>query len=170
LTTPVTFFRGPTRRYRSELPRGDGVLIELEGGSYNQVGVEVPHDIAHLVVEDELGLDRGVFGVLVAGGLFRGATMKAGRKPPHAEKRAREILDGSREHLNQVEVVVRAVADMALAGASADPAELRRRCGERYAVDATSEQLERAFARLREYGAAWARIAPGESLTLEFKI
>ena len=42
--------------------RADGVTVELEGGSYNQVGGrprEIPHDLAHLVVEDELGVWAG---------------------------------------------------------------------------------------------------------------
>ena len=81
----IDFYKGATRRYRSVLHRADGVDIELDGGSYNKIGGaagEVPHDIAHLVVEEELGLERGVWGVLAAGGLFRGASVVAGRQRP----------------------------------------------------------------------------------------
>jgi hypothetical protein len=56
------------------LRRAHGVEVELDGGAYNGIGGpagEVPHDIAHLVVEDELRLKLGVWGVLAAGGLFR---------------------------------------------------------------------------------------------------
>jgi hypothetical protein len=38
-------------------------VIGLEGGSWNRIGGPVgriPHDLAHLVVEQELGLARGL--------------------------------------------------------------------------------------------------------------
>jgi len=91
----VAFAKGHTRRYRSVLRRPDGVEVELEGGAYNAIGGpvgEIPHDVAHLVVEEALRLERGVWGVLVAGGLFRGARVVAGRRRPHADRVAREIL------------------------------------------------------------------------------
>lgn len=170
--TEVTFHKGPTRRYTSTLTRPDGAVVELEGGSWNRVGGparEVPHDIAHLVVEHELGLDRGVFGVLVAGGLFRGARIAGGRRPPHAETRAAAVLAASVEPLNQAEVVVRAIADLALAGAAPDPEALRRACGERYAVDGvTREQIATSIDRLRTLGAQWRALAVGASLDLDF--
>ena len=75
----IEVFKGETRRYRAILYRADGVEVELDGGAYNRLGDrEVPHDIAHLIVEDELGLDRGVWGVLAAGGFFRGASVRGG--------------------------------------------------------------------------------------------
>src|SRR5690606_21385448 len=92
----IEFFNGETTRYRSVLHRPDGLTVELEGGSYNKIGGRpgsVPHDAAHLIVEDELGLTRGVWGVLVAGGLFGHATVIAGRQAPHAGRRGRAIID-----------------------------------------------------------------------------
>jgi hypothetical protein len=163
----IEVFKGPTRRYRSVLRRGDGVEIELDGGAYNTIGGaarEVPHDIAHLVVEDELGLERGVWGVLAAGGLFRGATVRAGRRPPHAERRAREVLDGAVEQLNQAEILTRAVCDLSVRGA-ADPRALRAATGERWWLSTvTATTLERAFARLHDAGEGWSRLDAGGSL------
>ncbi len=71
------FFRGETRRYRSRLQRPAG---------------ELPHDLAHLVVEDELGLRSGVWGVIVAGGMSGHAVVVAGRRKPQATRRGREII------------------------------------------------------------------------------
>ena len=110
----VEVHKGPTRRYRSILHRADGVEVELDGGAYNRLGErELPHDIAHLIVEDELGLDRGVWGVLAAGGLFRGASVRAGRQKPHAARRGREVVAAAVEQLNQAEMLTRAVCDLA---------------------------------------------------------
>src|SRR5918996_112992 len=58
----IEFFKPERRRYRSVLHRRDGLVIELDGGSYNKVGRaarELPHDLAHFVVEDGLGLEAG---------------------------------------------------------------------------------------------------------------
>jgi len=146
----IEVFKGPTRRYRSVLHRADGVEVELDGGAYNRLGRrEVPHDIAHLIVEDELGLDRGVWGVLAAGGLFRGASVKAGRQKPHAARRGREIVAASAEQLNHAEMLVRAVCDAAVPG-------------ERWWPEAIPESvLARAHERLGRAADDWARLEPG---------
>jgi hypothetical protein len=55
---PIDFHKQPRGRYHSVLHRFDGVSVRLEGGSYNRIGGgvgRVPHDIAHLIVEDALG-------------------------------------------------------------------------------------------------------------------
>jgi hypothetical protein len=168
----VEFHKGPTRRYRSVLHRPDGVQVLLDGGAYNRVGGpagEVPHDIAHLVVEDELRLDRGVWGVLAAGGLFRGATIHAGRQRPHAARRADEIRKSAGEQLNQAEVLVRVVCDLAAADAAADPRVLRARTGERWWADTIAPApVERAIERLRAAGETWAGMRTEDRLDLDW--
>jgi hypothetical protein len=163
----IDFIKGSTRRYRSVLHRADGVEIELDGGSYNKIGGaagEVPHDIAHLVVEDELRLEHGVWGILAAGGLFRGASVRAGRQRPHAARRGREILKASVEQLNQAEVLTRAVCDLSVADA-ADLTRLRAATGPRWwSPTATEDALGRAFRRLRKAGERWAQLRPAEAL------
>ncbi|HWT95889.1 MAG TPA: hypothetical protein VN238_23005 [Solirubrobacteraceae bacterium] len=163
----IVFEKGPTRRYRSVLTRADGVEVELEGGSWNAVGGparEVPHDLAHLVVEEELGLARGVWGVLAAGGLFRGARVVGGRQKAHAAARAREVLAASVEELNRAEVLTRMVADLALAD-RVDVGAARAAAGERWwSETVTRETLARSFTRLRAEGEAWAALAPGDTL------
>ena len=160
----IDFFKGPTRRYRSVLHRADGVEVELDGGSYNTVAppaVEVPHDIAHLIVEQELGLERGIWGVLAEGGLFRGASIRSGRQRPHAARHAKAVLAASVEQLNQAEVLTRAVCDLALTR-SADARTLRGVTGARWWHDgATDAALERAVARLRRAADDWARLETG---------
>ena len=93
-SSPINFHKGPRGRYHSVLHRADGVSVRLEGGSYNRIRGSVgrvPHDIAHLIVEDAFGLRGGLWGTLAAGGLVQNARLASGRKPPHAERRAWEI-------------------------------------------------------------------------------
>ena len=80
----IEFFKPERRRYRSVLHRRDGLVIELDGGGYNKVGGparELPHDLAHFVVEDALELEAGLWGVLAAGGMFGHAKVITGRRP-----------------------------------------------------------------------------------------
>ena len=77
--------------------------------------MRVPHDIAHLIVEQTLALRRGLWGTIAVGGLVMNLEFIGGKKPPHAEKRSWAITDAAGESLRQAEVVVRAVAD-AVAG------------------------------------------------------
>ena len=164
----IDYYKGATRRYRSVLHRADGVDIELDSSSCNKIGGaagEVPHDIAHLVVEEELGLERGVWGVLAAGGLFRGASVVAGRQRPR--RRAARPRDPA------------GVGRAAQPGRGAHPGGLRPladrdrptrpRCapplGPRWWWDtATEDALARAFERLGEAGERWARLRAGEAL------
>ena len=169
-STAIDFHKRARRRYHSILHRRDGVLIQLEGGSYNRVGADVPrvpHDISHLIVEDAFGLQSGLWGTLAGGGLVQNATFAGGRKPPHAERKAWEITDRAGESLRQAEVIVRAVADAAAEGRTRDIAWLRRRVGERWwSEDVTAEALERVCEELREAAQRWDVLAEGPSLRL----
>ena len=158
----VHVFKGPTRRYRSILRRADGVEVELEGGSYNRLGTrELPHDIAHLIVEDELRLARGLWGVLAAGGLFPNMTIHAGRQKPHTARHGREVVAASVEQLNQAEILVRVVCDSAAAGT----VDLRGRTGDRWWSEAlTADAVTRALDRLERAADDGVRLQPGGSL------
>ena len=154
-------------RYRSTLHRADGVVVALEGGSWNRIGGpvgRVPHDLAHLVVEQELGLARGLWGVLADGGLVQNAAF-VGRRPPHGLARARQLTDAAGEDLRQAEVLVRALADATLSGRARDLDALRRAVGARWWHAGLSTAVaERIGAGLRSAALEWDRLAPPASL------
>jgi hypothetical protein len=165
----VAFIKGETNRYRSVLRRADGVEVEFEGGSYNKLGgrESVPHDIAHLIVEDELSLTGGVWGVLAAGGLFGHARVVAGRQAPHAAERSRAIKEAAGDRIMQAEMVTRAVCDVERGELPRDRSALRSALGDRWwSEDLTKEAVERCGTRLRAAAAAWAALPPGGALTL----
>jgi hypothetical protein len=156
------------RRYRSLLRRADGVLVAFEGGSYNHIGGphrDVPHDIAHLVVERALGLDRGVWGLLAAGGLFGAVTIEAGRQKPHATARGKALVKAAHAEVMDAELLTRAVCDWTLDPVA--PAELRRGLGDSPAgARLTGAVLERCRAELADAAARWARLEPGAGVEL----
>ena len=117
-------------------------MIELDGGGYNKVGGparELPHDLAHFVVEDGLGLEAGLWGVLAAGGMFGHAKVIAGRRPPHAAKRAQAVVDAAGDRLSQAEMLTRFVCDLALEGADARLRRLKATAGERWWRETSAE-------------------------------
>lgn len=165
----IEFYKGEGTRYRSVLSRSDGVLVELDGGGWNKIAGRpgrIPHDIAHLVVESELGLRRGLWGVLAAGGIVQNARVISGRQPPLPAERAEAIVAPVRESLRAAEIVVRAVTELSLAGRPDDVAGFDRYTGERWRVDSTPGQLARACARMEDLARSWHELDAGETLGL----
>jgi hypothetical protein len=142
------------RRYRSRLTRPGGLVVELEGGSWNRIGGaerELPHDLAHLVVEDGLGLTEGLWGVIAAGAVFGQVEVVAGRRPPHHDERGRALFAAAKRTVGEAEMLVRTVCDVAVAG------ETR----------GVGEDVARTVDRLREAARAWAATPPGAQLRWE---
>jgi hypothetical protein len=170
----IEFFKPQGRRYRSVLHRRDGLLIELDGGGYNKVGGdarELPHDFAHFVVEDALGLDAGLWGVIAAGGMFGHTKVIAGRRPPHAAKRAQAVVDRAGDRLSQAEMLTRAVCDLSLDGADRDLRRLRAATGERWWQPAiTADDLASACRNLRDAAGRWRDLPAGEAIRVWWRL
>jgi hypothetical protein len=168
MTARIEFIKGETNRYRSLLHRPDGVTVEFGGGSYNKVGGRpgtVPHDVAHLVVEDELGLTAGVWGVLVAGGLFPQARVIEGRRAPHAAERAHAVIRAAGDRLTQAEILTGAVCAIARRDTRPPAAAVKAAVGERWWTgDVTADTLDRCRARLRSAATEWAALPAGGTL------
>ena len=169
----IEFYKPAGRRYRSVMHRRDGLVVELDGGGYNKVGGparELPHDLAHFVVEDGLGLEAGLWGVLAAGGMFGHAKVIAGRRPPHAAKRAQAVVDAAGDRLSQAEMLTRFVCDLARDGADRDVRRLKAAAGERWWRETTAEQLSSTCRALRETSVRWRDLRPGDSLQVRWRL
>jgi hypothetical protein len=166
--TRIYFHKGDGTRYRSTLHRPDGAVIALEGGSWNRIGgpvTRVPHDLAHLVVEQGLGLERGLWGVLAAGGLVQNAAYAGGRRPPHAIERAKRITDAAGEELRRAEGLVRAIADATRTSGRVDIDVLRGAIGPRWWRSAlTADAFDAIASGLRDAAVAWDGLPPGSAL------
>jgi hypothetical protein len=171
--TPIEFFKPEGRRYRSVLHRRDGLQIELDGGGYNKVGGparELPHDLAHFVVEDGLGLEAGLWGVLAAGGMFGHAKVIAGRRAPHFAKRSQAVVDAAGDRLSQAEMLTRFVCDLALEGADRAAHRLKQNAGERWWRETSAEQLAKTCAALRATSVRWRDLRPGDALKVHWRL
>jgi hypothetical protein len=170
VTSTVTFHRPREGPYHSVLLRPDGVSVALRGGGFNRIGGDperVPHDIAHLVVEEAFALPAGLWGVLASGGLVQNAEFAGGRRPPHARQRARAVTARAGESLRQAEILVRAVADAMLEGTAGDRNRLRARVGERWwSPTVTPGSVAAACEALRDAAVRWDALPPGGSLVL----
>jgi hypothetical protein len=164
----VVFHRQPGRAYYALAQRRDGVTIHLRGGSYNPFDPPLPHDIAHLVVESGLRLEHGVWGLLDAGGLFRLATVHAGRRKPNAAKRAEELLDRHREDLNVAEVAVAAVCRLVHERLPLTDRTIRAMTGQRHPPSLTPEAVPPIGERLHAAARQWAQVPVGGTLALTF--
>jgi hypothetical protein len=156
----VTFTRTAERRYRVSV-EGPGVVSSFmePAPGYD---ARLPHDMAHFVVENELGIGGGVFGQLAAGG-------HAGTfRPTGDHRRGRDTRRGMR-----------------LAKAHHDDAMLSEKLvfiacqlwnnGQRGAMPGalprgvTADDMLRVCRSLDAVSAAWSKLGVGESLTLTWR-
>jgi hypothetical protein len=123
----------------------------------------IPHDLAHYVIEQELGLHDGFWGSVAAGALFGGMKILAGRQRPHAAQRSRDVLAAHRQGIGVSELLVdaglRAVKGMNLDDAPLpiDSPLVRTRAD----LIKLVAQLHPALDRMCE---RWSTIALGETL------
>ncbi|WCB92089.1 hypothetical protein DSM104299_00771 [Baekduia alba] len=165
----VTFHREAGRAYYALARRPDGVVVHLRGGSYNRFEPPLPHDIAHLVVERQLDLERGVWGTLEAGGLFPLASVHAGRQKPRASARGKDITKANSLDLNVAEVAVAAVCMIVHGELPHDDRAITRLTGHRRPSTLTPQAIPPLADRLREAAWQWRGVPVGGTLTLAWR-
>ena len=152
--------------------RDDGVSVRIPG--YGP-GLPLPHDLAHYVIERELGLGRGFWATVAAGAVFPGMQHLAGRQRPHAAERSRLVQKENGGWVNQAEVLVGAFMEMVTTGIDArSQAALALLANAQGAVAVGSlpvdaATLARVCAALRAMAERWVAVVPGECMTLEWR-
>lgn len=167
----ITFTKTGASTYTTLARRDDGVLLEVP--SHDRTA-RLPHDLAHYVVERELGLNRGFWGCVAAGALFPGMKVVSGRQPPHAADRSRAIIRGAGQHGTEAEVLVGSLLRVMRAGLETHwPAagallgrEWRPKKPSRGPLGA--EEVRRVCAALRDAEQRWQALGIGESLTVSW--
>ena len=102
----ILFIQSEHRRVETVVTRQDGVRLSVPVfGPLDPI----PHDLAHYVIELELGLQDGFWGSVAAGALFEGMHILSGRQRPHAAERSRAVLAAHRQGIGVSEVLVDAV-------------------------------------------------------------
>jgi len=154
----VTFKRTAERRYRVSV-EGRGVVsswMEPAPG----YDVRLPHDMAHFVVENELGIAGGIFGQLAAGGharTFHPTDEQARRK---VARRGKRIAVENRGAANLSERVLYLACqtwnndDLS----AVTPVE-----------GVSAEDIKRVCRAFEVVSAIWSKLAVGESMTLVWR-
>jgi hypothetical protein len=145
----VTFTRTGDRRYGVwvERPGAPGLAMH-PAPAYDP---DIPHDLAHFVVERECGIAHGVFGQVAAGGTAGTFHRADGQVDRELACRGKRLLR-SHEH------------DMVSSERLAQAAMLAWRERERPAAG----PLERVCRRFDELAVRWRALGVGESLTVEW--
>jgi hypothetical protein len=183
----VQFRRTGARRYAITIYREDQPPVEMNPApGYDPI---MPHDLMHLVVESELGLDLGVFGQVAEGGTAgtfhpvrsQGESPRdAARRRRRASRRGEKLLRAGRHQAAQSERATYICLYEWLAR-SDDPE--RRKLAAQMAPQAksirdlqppaesralTEDVLARVCARLDDLSARWAKLDIGQSFTVEW--
>ncbi len=144
--------------------RGDGVTLELRpvGRKFSP-----PHDVIHFVVEQTLGLQRGVWRTVADGAKFPNTVVIKGRQPPHAEARSKSLIKSNQWYLNEAEVFVGVFQDVLLKNPKAYREIIRRRVKER-GREIEPDEIERVWSSLIALRKRWDNLAIGDSIVLEW--
>ena len=165
----VTFPRLPDHeRAWALVERDDGVVYRLYGGT---AGPRLPHDIMHLVVEQELRIRDGIWAGVAAGVVFDSMQHVSGRRPPHAAERSRALLRCFREQGLRAELL----ADLVSSAAALDTLTLekiRKLAADKLSALPSAEVdpvvIAVAARALQVEAARWARLRVGEELRYEW--
>jgi hypothetical protein len=160
------------RRSQSVVTRNDKVTVRVAGYGPPE---PLPHDLAHYVVEKELGLRRGFWGSVADGAIFPGMTVLAGRQRPHARERSEDLCKANSRSLTDVEVIVGALVELMrnnIPATSPYAAKIVARCltpdkgSELRAITATN--LQRIGESLTVMAQRWSEVKVGDALVLRW--
>jgi hypothetical protein len=160
----IVFVRERIRESTATIHRPDGVVVELPSFSRKH---RVPHDLAHAVAERRLGLARGIYGTIAAGGMFANMRVVAGRPRHDAAQRSERILRANARELGLSEVLGGALHHAVEHGQLSSVARRARKAWESLNPEPCPydrEQLEDAAFELDLLTQAWVQLGVGQGL------
>jgi hypothetical protein len=116
-------------------------------------GAMLPHDLVHYVVEDELGLEFGFWGLVAAGAKLQSVQAYGARDPRRIPPQDDPLVAAHVEDLLAAEGLVAAFS--AIPGTGPDP-------------DLEADRVERIRERITELNERWQAACPGELLRLRW--
>ena len=155
----VIFTRTGERRYRVSV-EGEGVIPAVmdPAPGYDPT---MPHDMAHFIVENELGIKGGVFGQLAAGGhagTFR--PVEGGKKAGRKTRTGDRLAAASRGDADLSERLVNLACRTWTGDHPEDASAVK---------GYTEEDISRVCRQFDAVSAIWRTLKVGGSLTLEWQ-
>lgn len=117
------------RRYETLITRRDGVCFHVKGVGHL---FAIPHDMAHLAIEEALRLPHGFWGSVADGAVFGTMTHFSGRRKPRASDRSKAVLKTNEGRISEAEVLVSIFNTALEQGHGAESMVLRERLRERW--------------------------------------
>ncbi len=155
-------------RYETTIARDDGVRFRMRGPDCT---FAIPHDIAHFVVEKALGLERGFWARVAAGGVFSSMSYLGGRRRPKAAEQSKSVLKADPAELSEAEVLVRIFCETIQEGHNETAPILVRRLKDRRMAGkrrVDSAEIAAIFAEYRKFQMRWSDLPAGGSIELDW--
>ena len=167
----ITFTKTGARSYDVVARRDDKVVVSVQTPDRPQA---LPHDMAHYLIERGLGFERGFWGAVAAGAVFKGMRVVSGRRPPHADERSEAIIKAEYRQLAAAELYVSVIQGVAREGKERDWALVCSRLDEvwrpfrglRRAV--TRGGVVRVCEALREAERGWRQLPVGGTVNVSW--
>jgi len=165
----ITITKGETDD-RVEVLRGDGSCVAT---TFPHKG-PLPHDLVHFVVESELGISDGFWG-MVAAGRHPEEIAAIAKAAGHASAKRAGIPDAAIVEIVQAERAVECFEADLWDSSQGDPetfrAVLAAACERSFvpAPEVTDAAMQRIRGSLVEFGGQWSKLARAESLVLEWR-
>ena len=165
----ITFAKSAQRDYEVLVRRDDGVLIKVQ--SFDRP-LRMPHDIAHFVVENELRLEHGLWGLIADGVIFPNMRVASGRLRPHTAARSRSAVKEARQWPIEAEVLVYVMLKIAEERADETWSTTKARLNEVWKPrrsqrgPITHDEVQRVCRELRSIEQEWQALPIGQSMTV----
>jgi hypothetical protein len=164
----ITITKGE-RSDRIEAERPDGSSIATD---FPHKG-PIPHDVSHYIVETELGIADGFWG-LVGSGRHPDEIAGLAKAAGHASAKRASVPAESIVGIVQAERAVECFEADLWCGASSEPETLREMIATGSdqslvpPIDVSDDAIGRIRGNLSDFANRWAALKPGESLSLEW--
>lgn len=170
----LTVIRLDDRRYETVIRRRDGVRYRVKGVGHMY---DIPHDLAHLAVEQPLRLERGFWGSVADGAVFTTLTYLDGRRKPGAAQRSRQVLKANHGTIGEAEILVSIFNTALEEGLGPDSPVLRARLrNEQWTApghaprEFTDAEIAAVCAAWRRMLALWTELPVGGKLEFTWSI
>lgn len=133
----------------------------------------LPHDLAHYVVERELGVAWGFWGLIAHGATFHSVTHCSGPKRLHADEVGRRLLNAYHEHLSGAEMLVTVLVQIWQGAREIHHKETQAalaQASHRADVTMDRDAMRRACEGLTRMETQWLSLDWNQSLTVDWPI